>query len=164
MTFKTDIFTKFDKQWALLTAGTADHFNAMTISWGSMGTLWSRPVVTVYVRPTRYTDEFMQQSDYFTVSFYPERFRRDLAVMGSKSGRDCDKVAMTALEPCALEQSVTFRQAETTILCRKLYVQDLSRADIPAEVLESHYAPQEQPHRMYIGEVVGIYPADGDAD
>ena len=161
MTFKTDIFTKFDKQWALLTAGTADHFNAMTISWGSMGTLWSRPVVTVYVRPSRYTCEFMERSEYFTVSFYPERFRKDLAVMGSKSGRGCDKVALTALEPRALEQSVTFRQAETTILCRKLYAQDLDRAAIAPDVLAEHYAPGEQPHRMYIGEVAAILPGDG---
>ena len=69
MEYTTDVFSKFDKQWALLTAGKEDDFNTMTISWGNMGTLWERPVMTVYVRTSRYTHDFMDREDYFTVSF-----------------------------------------------------------------------------------------------
>ena len=58
----------------------------MTISWGGLGTLWGKPVATVYVRESRYTHEFMDREDYFTVSFYPESCRRTLGVLGSKSG------------------------------------------------------------------------------
>ena len=92
MEFQTEIFSLFGEKWALLTAGTKDSFNSMTIGWGGMGTLWGKPVITVYVKPTRYTYKFMNDSDYFTVSFYPEENRKALAVMSSKSGRDCDKV------------------------------------------------------------------------
>ena len=84
MQFDTDIFAQFDKKWALLTAGDKEKFNTMTISWGGLGTLWGKPVATVYVRKSRYTHEFMDREDYFTVSFYPESCRRTLGVLGSK--------------------------------------------------------------------------------
>lgn len=93
MHLEADVFRKFDEQWALVTAGTPEHYNTMTISWGGLGTLWRRPVATVYVKKNRYTFEFMEQSDYFTVSFYPEAQRRALSLLGSTSGRDGDKVA-----------------------------------------------------------------------
>ncbi|MBE7007927.1 MAG: hypothetical protein E7422_02070 [Ruminococcaceae bacterium] len=155
MQFHTEIFSQFNKKWALLSAGTIDDFNAMTISWGGMGTLWSRDVVTVYVKPVRYTWQYMEKNDYFTVSFYPEANKRDLSVMGSKSGRECDKVALTSLTPKALANGVTFEQAETTIVCRKLYWQDLTRSVMPQDVVSTYYK-EEEPHRMYVGEVVDI--------
>lgn len=114
MHLEADVFRKFDKQWALVTAGTPEHYNTMTISWGGLGTLWRRPVATVYVKKNRYTFEFMEQSDYFTVSFYPEEQRRALSLLGSTSGRDGDKVAAAGLTPEFLPQGITFRQAETT--------------------------------------------------
>ena len=75
MEFSTDIFSLFDKKWALLSAGTKDDHNTMTISWGGMGTLWNKPVVTVYVKPIRFTHKFMNENEYFTVSFLPEEKR-----------------------------------------------------------------------------------------
>ncbi len=155
MEFTTDVFAQFQQRWALLTAGTPADFNTMTISWGGMGTLWSKPVVTVYVKPIRHTFGYMEKNGFFTVSFYPEAYHRDLLTLGTKSGRDGDKVALTGLTPKPLERGVTFAQAEATLVCRKLYAQDLDRSAMPREVAESVYAT-EAPHRMYIGEVVEI--------
>ena len=76
MEFTTDILSVFDKKWALLTAGDKDKFNTMTVSWGGLGTIWGKPVATVYVRKSRYTHDFMEDNDYFTVSFYPEECRK----------------------------------------------------------------------------------------
>ena len=150
MHLEADVFRKFDKQWALVTAGTPEHYNTMTISWGGLGTLWRRPVATVYVKKNRYTFEFMEQNDYFTVSFYPEEQRRALS-----SGRDGDKVAAAGLTPEFLPQGITFRQAETTLVCRKLYCQDFALDQIPQDVQDIFYR-DEPVHRMYIGEVVDI--------
>ena len=155
MQFNTEIFSQFDGKWALLCAGTKDAYNAMTIAWGGLGTLWCRPVATVYVRPSRYTYQFMEKSDFFTISFYPEKYRGDLVTMGSISGRDGDKLAHTSFTPKALEQAVTFDQAEVTLLCRKIYWQDLDADRIPPEVLKEIYAGAPA-HRMYIGEVVDV--------
>ena len=92
MEFTTDVLSVFDKKWALLTAEDKEKFNTMTVSWGGLGTLWNKPVATVYVRTSRYTHDFMDSNDYFTVSFYPEEFKKQLGVLGSKSGRDMDKM------------------------------------------------------------------------
>jgi len=153
--FTTDIFAQFDQKWALLCAGSKEHHNSMTISWGGMGTLWSKPVVTVYVKPCRYTYGFMNNNDYFTVSFYPEKYKRALGIMGSRSGRDVDKDSLSGLTVRPLEQAVTYEEAEVTILCRKIYDQGLVKERIPEEAVENFYK-EEEPHRMFIGEVVDI--------
>ena len=155
MHLEADVVRTFDKHWALVTAGTPEHYNTMTISWGGLGTLWRRPVATVYVKKNRYTFEFMEQSDYFTVSFYPEEQRRALSLLGSTSGRDGDKVAAAGLTPEFLPQGITFRQAETTLVCRKLYCQDFALDQIPQDVQDIFYR-DEPVHRMYIGEVADI--------
>ena len=155
MEFKMDAFSQFDKKWALLCAGSMEHYNAMTISWGGVGTLWSKPVATVYVKPIRYTYQFMEESEYFTISFYPEEYRGALSLMGSRSGRDCDKAAKAGLTPKEVSGTVTFEEAEITLLCKKIYFQDLSTENMPQDVIRNYYETEE-PHRMYIGEVVGI--------
>ena len=155
MELNTEIFSQFDKKWALLTAGNKDSFNTMTISWGGLGTLWNKPVATVYVRTSRYTHEFMDSSEYFSISFFPERYRRTLGVLGSKSGREMDKINESGLTPIKVEKTVAFEEAETTIICRKLFKQELAVSNMPEDVAESLYTDQA-PHDMYIGEVVSI--------
>ena len=90
-------FEKFNKDWALVTAGDKDSFNSMTIAWGAMGTIWNKSVVTIYIRPDRYTFSFLEKNDYFTVSFYPESCRDTLRMLGTKSGRDSDKIKESGL-------------------------------------------------------------------
>ncbi|MCR5067427.1 MAG: flavin reductase family protein [Erysipelotrichaceae bacterium] len=150
-----NMFRLFDKGWALVTSGSIDDFNTMTVSWGSLGTLWSRSIVTVYIKPCRYTHQFMEKNDHFTVSFFDEQFREDLALLGSKSGRDGNKVAETSLEPVSMDGTVGFRQARVTIICRKIYHSDFDPEIIPASAMEKYYQ-SEAPHTMYIGEVEKI--------
>ena len=114
-----------DQEWAVLTAGEKENFNSMTISWGGLGTIWNKPVVTVYVKPIRYTYEFMENNKHFTISFYNKEYKEDLAILGSKSGRDSNKVSLTKLTPEFLEKSVSFKEAKLTIVCKKIYFQDM---------------------------------------
>ncbi|MBQ6849502.1 MAG: flavin reductase [Oscillospiraceae bacterium] len=148
-------FKVFDKEWALVTAGTADNFNTMTISWGGLGTIWNKPVATVYVKPIRYTHSFLDLNEYFTVSFYDEKYRKDLGVLGTLSGRDGDKVAKTALTPVTIGESISFKEAKMTLLCKKIYRQDLITDTMPQEAIDKYYI-DEAPHTMFIGEVVDI--------
>lgn len=145
----------FNQDWALVTAGNKDSFNTMTISWGGIGTIWNKPVVTVYVKPIRYTYQFLENNDYFTVSFYAKEYKKDLGILGSKSGRDLDKVALTSLTPEEVEESMTFKEAKITLLCKKIYTQDLDTSNMPEDVIKTYYET-EAAHRMYIGEVVRI--------
>lgn len=155
MEFDTDIFSQFNDKWALLSAGPKDKHNTMTISWGGMGTLWFKPVVTVYVKPCRYTYEFMNENEFFTVSFYPEKYRDALTLMGSKSGRDINKDAAAGLTVRDLGDAVTYEEAEVTLLCKKIYYQDMDPENMPAEVVQQNYTV-DKPHRIFIGEVVDI--------
>lgn len=148
-------FYTINTEWALLTSGTLENYNTMTVSWGGVGTIWNKPVATVYVRPNRYTYEFMEKNEYFTVSFYDKEYQKDLGILGSKSGRDSDKVAQTSLTPEFSSHTVTFQEANVTLVCKKIYHQDLDISQFPGEVVTSFY-DTDPVHRMYIGEVVDI--------
>lgn len=150
-----DIFEAFHNGWALLTAGKPEVCNAMTVSWGSLGTLWSKPVATVYVKPIRYTHRFLEENDVFTVSFFPEDYRKDLLLLGTESGRDGDKLARTGLTKMPVGEGTGYEQAELTLVCRKLYRQDMVRGEMPEDVVRQFYTPEE-PHTMFIGEVIDI--------
>ena len=150
---QVDPFTKFEKDWALLTAGKEDHFNSMTIGWGALGTVWNKDVLTVYVRPDRYTWQFLKDSDTFTVAFFPERCRKALTIMGTLSGRDGDKVAAAGLTPRFLPQGITFEEAAETFVCRKIYMAPMAYEDVPP-VAQRIYQNGVQPHWIIMGEVV----------
>lgn len=144
-----------DQEWALLTVGEKENFNAMTISWGGLGTLWNKPIVTVYVKPIRYTYGFMENNEYFTISFYNEQYRNDLSILGTKSGKDLDKVSLTKLTPDFLKNAISFKEANLTIICKKIYFQDLDITNVPQKEVARFYKT-EPVHRMYIGEVIDI--------
>lgn len=148
-----------DKNYALLTAGSKDDFNTMTISWGGFGTIWNKPVVTVYVKPIRYTYRFMENSDYFTLSFYDDKYKKDLLTLGTKSGKNMDKISLTSLNPMFIDNFVSFEEAKITLLCKKIYFQDLNleliKENLPSDIYDRFYG-EDPVHRMYIGEVVDI--------
>ena len=157
--FKIAPFYALDKEWALITAGSKDGFNMMTISWGGFGTLWHKPVVTVYVRPIRYTYEFLENNDYFTISFYDDTYKNELSVLGSKSGRDIDKLSLTSLTPEYLEKGITFKESKLTIVCKKVYEDDLDINKI-SEENKKFYQTEPVP-TMFIGEVIDIIDKRG---
>ena len=154
-TAQNQIVDRLASEWGLLTAGEGDVWNTMTIAWGQTGNLWWKPVVTAYVVPSRYTFGFVEQNDYFVVSLFPKEYRDDLQILGSNSGRDGDKVALTKLTPKPIEHGVTFEEADTTIVCRKLMEQPLDPAAIPAEVMQKYYQTMGV-HSMFIGEIVDV--------
>ena len=157
---KYDVFQMFNDRWALATAGSIEDYNTMTIAWGSMGTIWGpphkgRPILTVYVSPARYTHHFLEANEYFTVSFFPEEYKGILGVLGSKSGREMDKMHASGLTPVQVENGITFKEAETTFVCRKLCKQPIELRNMPEDVVNSFYKA-DKPHDMYIGEVINI--------
>jgi len=153
-------FYLLDQEWALLTVGTKQKMNAMTISWGGFGTLWHKPVVTIYVRPSRYTYELMEEHEYFTISFYDKEYRKDLAFLGSNSGREKDKISFTKLTPDFLDEAPSFKEANLTIVCKKIYFQDLNIQNINQNNISTsemdRFYKSDPVHRMYIGEVIDI--------
>lgn len=153
MNEKISPFEKFDKEWALVTAGTKDKFNTMTISWGSMGTLWFKPIITIYIRPDRYTFDFLESNDTFTVSFFSEDKRNILGMLGRTSGRDIDKVKESGLTPQYLDNGITWKEANKTYVCRKLYMDQMDKDKFPDLALKC-YREGDPAHYIIIGEVI----------
>jgi len=145
---------------ALLTSGDRESCNTMTIGWCQTGILWSIPVCTVYVRPERYTYQFMESHDYFTVSVLPADRKQDMIVCGTESGRDVDKIAKCGLTVCYGEGDAPyFAEAEWVLVCRKIYVQDMSGDCALTDEVTRHYGPNNGWHRIYTGRIVEAYKA-----
>ena len=141
-------------RWGLLTAADGEGCNPMTVSWGGAGILWSKPVVTVYVRPQRYTHGLMEKEEYFSLSFLPEERHDAAAFCGAKSGRDVDKVKECGLTVMKDREAPYFAEAELVFICRKLYAQDFDPVCFVDRELEGKNYPTKDYHRMYIGEIV----------
>lgn len=154
--FGQNVFELIGKEWMLVTAGNKDKFNTMTASWGGMGVLWGKPVVFVFVRPERYTFEFMEANDTFTLSFLGFEDRKIYNICGSKSGRVTDKVKETGLRPYFTEGgNVLFEQSRLSLECKKLYAENLNPACfLQQEALQKWYGDaQGGMHKMYIAEI-----------
>ena len=153
---KGNPFEMIGKQWMLITGGNGDGFNSMTASWGALGVLWEKPVTHCFVRPTRHTYNFMESSEYYTLSFYDEKYRDKLTYFGTVSGRDEDKVKGSGLTPKVLDcGAVCYEEASLVIVCRKIYDYDFDPAKFLDPTTEKNY-PNKDYHRAYIGEVVEV--------
>lgn len=154
-TLSINPWTKIGKDWFLLTSGDETKFNTMTVGWAFMGVMWGKNVISAMVRPNRYTFEFMEKNDLFTVSFFGEENKNILGFCGSHSGRDCDKTAETGLTPVFTDGTVAFKEAKLTFVCRKIYAQDL---DINLVALDVKPANGSDPiHKQFFGEILKVY-------
>lgn len=139
--------------WALLSAGTPDHWNTMTVSWGGVGEMWGRDAAFVFVRPQRYTYQLMQEQEYFTLAFGLPK--ETLALCGKVSGRDGNKIAQAGLTVQTEGDAVFPAEAELVLVCRKMHAQDLDPAGFAQSRIADYYDGDY--HRMYIGEIVQCY-------
>lgn len=152
-------FYLWEKEWFLLSAGNFQegNYNAMTVAWGSLGTMWSRPFVQAVVRPTRYTFYFMNHYDTFSLCRFPEKYKEALSYLGSVSGRDVpDKIQRAGLTPEALPKigAPGYVEADLVIACKKIYWQDMDETHFLANDIIKKYPKGNDFHRMYFGEVL----------
>lgn len=150
-------FQTIGKEWLLITAKKDGKVNTMTASWGGLGILWGRPVAYIFIRPQRYTKEFVDASSHFSLSVLGEEHRRALNYFGTVSGRDEDKIAKSGLKLCYQEDVPCFQDANTVFLCRKLYAQPLKPECFTDAADDAKWYPEKDYHTMYIAEIEGIY-------
>ncbi len=154
---KDNVFKLIGSDWMLITAGDIESFNTMTASWGGLGHLWEKYVCFIFVRPQRYTYEFMEKNELFSLSFFSEKHRPALQLCGTKSGRDIDKMAESGLTACQTwSGAVAFDQARLVLECRKLYYQDINPDTFVDSTLDKQVYPQHDYHRMYIGQILRV--------
>jgi len=153
---KDNPFQMIGKQWMLITAGDEEKCNTMTASWGGLGIMWSKPTATAYIRQSRYTKEFVDNSDYFTLTVFDESYRDKLMYLGRTSGRDEDKIAKAGLTPYYVDGTVGFEEARMILVCKKVFEQYMGPENfICKENIEKHY-PDNCFHSMYLGEITKV--------
>jgi len=158
--FNENVFALWENRWFLLTGGdfSKGEYNTMTVGWGSIGVVWGVPFVQVFVRPTRYTMQFMDQYPTFTLCAFPKAYRAKLSYLGSVSGKDVDKIAESGLTPTASQivAAPSFEEADLCIECEKMYWQDLDPQKFLDPKIEKNYSLKDY-HRIYYGAVKAIY-------
>lgn len=151
-----NVFSAIGDQWMLITAGTASRCNTMTVSWGGLGVIWGAPAATCYIRPQRYTKEFVDREEYFTLTFFGEEYRKALSLCGSRSGRDTNKVKECGFTVRTAECGAPyFEEAELVMVCRKRFSQPMDPDRIPQE-LKTKWYPKKDYHILYIGEIIEV--------
>lgn len=150
-------FTKIGKEWMLITAGSEESFNTMTASWGGLGVMWNKDVAFTFIRPCRYTFEFTETEDYFSLCFFGEEDKSALMFCGRNSGKDCDKAKETGLTPIFIDGVPCFAQASLVLICKKMYAQQMQNSCATSDEVLTHYGENEPYHTFYIGEIVKAF-------
>ncbi len=146
-----NVFDLIGKGWMLVTAGDEQKVNTMTASWGALGVIWKKPAATVYLRPQRYTKEFVDAHDTFSLNFFGSGFRDEFTYLGSVSGRDEDKIAKVGLTTAFADGTPYFEEASMVLVCRKAYAQTFEESCfIDKNALVECY-PDNDLHTLYIG-------------
>lgn len=150
-------FRKIFREWMLVTAGNKEQYNTMTASWGGLGITWNKRTATIYVRPQRYTKQFIDANDYFTLSFFDETYRNALNICGSVSGRDDpDKATKAGLTPLYIDNTTAFNEANMILVCRKLLHTELQQDNFELESIVKSSYPDKDFHTLYIAEIVKV--------
>lgn len=150
-------FTKIGKEWALVSAGSKVRYNTMTISWGGMGVIWNKNVAYIFVRDSRYTKEFLDKGEFFSVSFLGEEYREALNYCGANSGRATEDKFQDAGLNVAFRHSIPYAdEANFVVLCRKMAAVPITKDMIlPQDILDKYYSDEDY-HTMYVGEIIDI--------
>ena len=160
--FQENVFEMIGKDWMLITAQKGDKINTMTASWGGLGVIWNKNVATVYIRNSRYTKEFVDSQENFSICVMPQKFRNELSYCGKVSGRDEDKIAKCGFSVAHHKDVPYFNESRLVLICKKLYAQEMKAECFTNEnknLAETFYKDNDW-HVMYIAEIQDILAAD----
>ena len=158
--FSGNPFEMINHQWMLVTSGNREKCNTMTASWGGMGILWHKNVAYVFLRPQRYTKEFVDREKRLSLSFLPEQYRPALSCLGKVSGRDEDKMAKSGLTVAFDNDTPYFAEADTVFICRAMYAQELSKDCLLEDWIDPRHYPAHDYHTMYVCDIEKILKKD----
>lgn len=158
--FEENAFNMIGKDWLLFTAEKDGVVNTMTASWGGLGIMWNKKVAYIFIRPQRYTKEFVDSSDKLSISVLPSSYRKELGYLGTVSGRDEDKISKANLTVKKYDNVPYFDEARLTLICRKLYAQNLQESCFIEKDIINKWYPEKDYHTMYVVEIEKILEND----
>lgn len=149
-------FTKLEKEWALVTAGSSENTNTMTISWGGMGFLWGKAVVYVFIRDSRFTKELIDEGEFFSLTFLDEKYHKEMSYCGSHSGRSEDKIANAGLSVGRKHGIPYIDEGNLIFLCQKLSATRITEDSFLSPELKDKWYSDGNMHTMYIAEIIEV--------
>lgn len=150
------VFQMIGNDWMLITAEKDNKANTMTASWGGLGVMWHKNVSYIVLRPQRYTKEFIDNTDTFSLCFFDSKYKKELSYLGSVSGRDEDKMSKTALTLNHFDNIPYFEEADIIITCKKMFAQEFNPDSfIQKNLVEKNYSNKDF-HTMYISEILKV--------
>ena len=155
--FHKSSFQTIGKDWMLVTAGNEEKANTMTASWGGFGIMWGKPVAFVVIRPQRYTKEFIDKENCFSLSFLPNQYRQQLNYLGTVSGRNEDKITKSNLTLAYEKQIPYFSESNVIMFCKTLYQQEMKPTCFLLPELDEKWYANKDYHTLYIAEITDIY-------
>ena len=153
---KKNLTKAISDEWMLISAGDEHKSNMMTASWGLTGELWFRDVAVCFIRPQRYTLEFVEKNDTFALSFFGTGEKQALSLCGSKSGREIDKSKETGLTPVYSDGTVYYNEAKLVLICKKIAVSEVTPESILDKTVLDRCYPEKDYHKIFIGEIVKV--------
>lgn len=154
-------FNAIGKDWVLISALKDNQVNTMTASWGGLGVIWNKNVITVYIRPQRYTREFIDASTHFTVTVF-DGYKKELGILGRKSGRDGNKIKEVGFDVEMLDGEPTFKQGKIDFVCKKIYQGKIDPSGMFDQAIDDKNYPDKDYHYIYIGEIESVYVNEKD--
>lgn len=152
--FYNELPLKINKNWLLICAGKYENYNMMTASWATFGILWNKPIAQIFVRPSRYTHDFLIQNDYFSINFFDSKYHDLLSLLGSKSGRNFNKMNIEQLTPINYnDKTIFFDEANEVLILKKIYFAKMDEKVIDDSVIKVFY-PEGDFHTLFIGEIL----------
>ena len=149
-------FTRLSKDWALVSAGTPEKSNTMTVSWGGVGVIWGKNVTYIFIRDSRYTKEFIDQGDTFSLAFLDESHHDALKYCGGHTGRGTDKWKDANLTPAFSDGVVYPDESKLVLLCRKMAAVPITEDSFVDSGINEKWYSDHDMHMMYVGEIVEV--------
>lgn len=146
-------FQAIGNEWMLITAGDKNKVNTMTASWGGLGVMYGKNVAFIVIRPDRYTKEFVDREETFSLSFLEKEYKKTLNYLGSVSGRNEDKIAKSGLTIEYFDSTPYFNEARNVLICKKLFKQALHNESLLDDNLARAWYPSGDFHTLYIAEI-----------
>lgn len=149
-------FKMLGSDWMLITAQAQGKVNTMTASWGGFGVMWNKNVAYVVIRPQRYTKEFVDAADTFSLSFFSPDYKKQLNYLGKVSGRDEDKISNAKLTVCYDDQTPYFAEADLALICKKLYAQPYVPEGFIDPTIDKTMYSNSDYHTFYIAHIIKV--------
>ncbi len=148
-----NVFDMIGKEWLLVTAENEGKINTMTASWGAAGIMWAKPTAFVFIRPQRYTKEFVDSSERFSLTVLGDKYRETLNYCGTVSGRDEDKIKNAGLTVVKEDNVPYFDEGNIVFICKKLFAQEIKEESFVDKTLIDKFYPDKDYHTMYVAEI-----------